>query len=116
MLLLLGTGFGVIFIIDAEYARALSRYHAIIAYGVLIIGGGLVSGFYVFSVVLQNFRRIGAALIVALLSAGLPFLIDYLLGGELNIPGAREAIFAGSGGLTVALVTAITSHVKESME
>lgn len=116
LLLLIGLIYGTITLIDAEHARAVSHYHAVLAYGVVIAATGIVASFYVFSVILQHFRKIGAALIVALLSAGLPFLIDYLLGGELNISGAREAIFAGSGGLTVALVTAITSNVKESME
>jgi hypothetical protein len=116
LLLLLGTVFAVMHLIDREYARSLSSYHAIIAYGVLIAGSGIVLSFYVFAVVLQNFRKISAALIVALLSAGLPFLIDYLLSGQIDIASARVAIFAGSGGLSGALVTAITSHVKESIE
>jgi len=116
LLLLLGIVFGLMLLIDREYARSLSSYHAVIAYGVLIAGSGIVLSFYVFAVVLQNFRKISAALIAALLSAGLPFLIDYLLSGQIDIAGARVAIFAGSGGLSVALVTAITSHVKESIE
>ncbi len=116
LLLLIGLIYGAITLIDADHARAVSHYHAVLAYGVIIAAAGIVASFYVFSVILQHFRKIGAALLVALLSAGLPFLIDYLLGGDLNISGVREAIFAGSGGLTVALVTAVTSNVKESME
>lgn len=116
LLLLIGVFYGAITLLDPVHARATAHHHAVLAYGVLIAAAGIVTSFYVFSVILQHFRKIAAAAIVALLSAGLPFLIDYLLGGELNISGAREAIFAGSGGLTVALITAVTSNVKESME
>ena len=116
LLLLLGGSFGVMFIIDAEYTKTLIHYHEVLAYGIVIAAIGLVAGFYIFSIALQNLKNIVASVFVALLAAGLPFLIKYLLAGEVNITGLREAIFTGSGGLIVALVTSITSHVKESME
>jgi len=115
-ILLHGATFGLLYLIDAEYARSVSSYHAVITYGILIAGSSLILGFYLFSVVLENFRRISAALVAAVLSAGLPFLIDFVLGGQIDISGDQQAIFAGSGGLTVALVTTITSNIKESME
>ncbi len=116
LLLLFGAICGIIYLIDAEYARTLKDYNLTIVYGVLIAGIGVVLSFYLFAVVLQNFRKLGAALIVAVLSAGLPFVIDYLLGGQLDMSSVKAAIFAGSGGLTAALVTAVTGQVKESME
>lgn len=116
LLLIIGLIYGLIVLVNADYAHMVSHYHAVLAYGVIIAAIGIVFTFYIFSVILQHFRKITAALIVALLSSGLPFLIDYLLGGEINIIGVREAIFAGSGGLTVALITAITSNVKKSIE
>lgn len=116
LLLLLAAIHGVILLVDPQYARSIGSYHAVIAYGILVAAAGLASSFYVFSVLLQNFRKVSAALIAAVLSAGLPFLLDYLLGGQFDTSGLRAAIFAGSGGLTAALVTVITSNVKSSME
>jgi len=116
LLLLLAAIVGVMYLIDAEYARMAGSHIKLLIYGILIAGGGLALSFYFFSIVLKNLRKVFAAVIAALLAAGLPFLIDYLLGGKLDISGLREAIFAGSGGLLVAIVTAVTSHVKESME
>jgi hypothetical protein len=116
LLLLLAAIHGVILLVDPQYARSIGSYHAVMAYGILVAAAGLVSSFYVFSVLLQNLRKVSAALIAAVLSAGLPFLLDYLLGGKFDMAGLRTAIIAGSGGLTAALVTVITSNVKSSME
>lgn len=115
LLLLLGAVFGVIILIDGDYVNSVRRYHALIAYGILLGGIGFAGSFYIFAVVLQNFRAIIAALITAVLSVGLSSLIVYLLSGQLDISGLRNAVFAGSGALTVALVTAVTSHVKKSL-
>lgn len=115
LLFLLGASYGIIYLVNADYALTVASYHTTMAYGVLFVGFGFSLSFYLFSIIIENARQIVAALALAVLSAGLPFIIDYLLGGELNISGVREAIFAGSGGLTVALITAVTSHVKKTL-
>ncbi len=109
-------GYLLIYALDADHAKALSHYYVTVASGVTAAAAFLTLGFYFFSVALQNLRKIAAAVIVSLLTALLPFLIDYIFAGELDISGAREAIIAGTSGLTVALITTVTSHIKETME
>jgi hypothetical protein len=116
LLLVLGASLGVIFLIDKDFAATVIEWYTVMAYGVLLAPIGLAISFYTFTVLLQNFRKFIAAIIAAVLTAGLPFLFDYLLGGKVDMVGVREAIFAGSGALSVGLVTAITSRVKESLE
>lgn len=97
--LLIGAMYAIIHLIDGDFAESVRSYHIELAGGILIAGIGLPLSFYIFAVVIQNFRTIAAALIAAVLSASLPFLIDYVLGGGGNISGVREALFAGGGGL-----------------
>jgi hypothetical protein len=116
LLFILGASLGVTFLIDKYFVATVTEWYTIMVHGLLLTSIGLVASFYTFTVLLQNFRKVIATIIAAVLTAGLPFLFDYLMGGKVDMVGVREAIFAASGALSVGLFTAITSRVKESLE
>jgi hypothetical protein len=84
--------------------------------GILLLPVGFIIGYYLTFLILQNVRKFLAPIVAGLLGAGLPFVLDYLLTGRIELNDAKTAIFAFSAGLSTLLSTAIISQMSKVIE
>ena len=79
--------------------------------GILLLPVGFIVGYYMTFFILQHIRSILAPIVAGLLGAGLPFALDYLLTGRIELDEAKNAIFAATIGLSALLSTALSTSI-----
>lgn len=75
--------------------------------GVILLPFAFIIGFYLTSIIIQNFRQVIAPIILALLTVVSPFAFIYLFTGHFEFIEVKNAVLGFIGGLSVLLSTAI---------
>lgn len=91
-----------------------ASWHQLFMAHLLVVGAVQVLSFFGFCYLIQNARRVVAPVFAAAIAAVLPFVATYLLTGEIQLD--TNALWAGSGGLAVAISTAVSTQVKRDFE
>ena len=86
------------------------------AMGLLLLPLAFLLGFYFISIIIQNFRRVGASIVVGLTTAVLPFVIYYLISGNFEIEKVQNGIWASIAGIVSVLSTTIAGQFKDILE
>jgi hypothetical protein len=84
--------------------------------GVILLPFVFIIGFYLTSIIIQNFRQVIAHIILALLTVVLPFAIIYLFTGHFEFIEVKNAVLGFIGGLSVLLSTVILKLTDRGVE
>jgi hypothetical protein len=101
---------------DRALVGSLIDWYKKLAVGIILIPVALIGGYYVTFWVLRNLRMLMAPLVTGGLVVILPYVFTYLWTGHLNLGQVENTAVAAGGGIVTAVVTTITSKVKESLE
>lgn len=96
--------------------EAIFAWYQQLAIGMLIIPVFFYIGFYLISVLIQNFRQVLLVLITGLLTAALPFIFNYLVTGNFPVNDVQVAINSAVSGLGVALSALVIANIKTLVE
>jgi hypothetical protein len=80
----------------------------------ILIPVGMLIGHFITFLALQNLKLILVPIVVAVLSAFLPYAFDYFLTGSLDAAKMRTSVLTIGGAITAAIVAAITAQVKKT--
>jgi hypothetical protein len=94
----------------------MTSWYAYFSIGVILLPFAFITGFYLTSMIIQNFRQLLAPIILGLLAVVLPFAITYLFTGYFEFIEIKNVILSFISGLTVALATIIASLIGRRLE
>lgn len=104
------------FVMAPMYRDHLLNYYAKLALAVVLIPFGLLFGYYLTFLALQHARLILAPVIAGLLMATLPYVLNYLFSGQVELADIRNAIVAAGSAIGTTLIATVTAKVKSVTE
>jgi hypothetical protein len=94
----------------------MTSWYAYFSIGVILLPFAFITGFYLTSMIIQNFRQLLAPIILGLLAVVLPFAINYLFTGYFEFIEIKNVILSFISGLSVTLATIIASLIGRRVE
>jgi hypothetical protein len=94
----------------------MTSWYAYFSIGVILLPFAFITGFYLTSMIIQNFRQLLAPIILGLLAVVLPFAITYLFTGYFEFIEIKNVILSFISGLSVTLATIIASLIGRRVE
>ena len=86
------------------------------ALSVILLPFAIITGFYLTSIIIQRFKLILAPIILGLLTAALPFAINYLLIGDFEFVELKNSVLTFIAGMGVFLTAIVVSQLSKVFE
>jgi len=84
--------------------------------GVILLPFAFITGFYLTSMIIQNFKQFLAPIILGILTVVLPFAVNYLFTGHFEFIEIKNAVLSFISGLGVFLAAVIISLIGKGVE
>ena len=112
---LLGLSLAGVYIFGPDIGPEILNWHYEFAIGATLAGLGLIAGIMVFTYILRYLKVIAAPAAVFVIVGALPFGVEYLIEGDVELETVRAALLTVGGGLSGAVATAISAKAKRNI-